>query len=268
MNSGIGLEPEEQRRQAATDLLMLRVALALLNDARRVGRFESDQNMLNARVAKLVEELDDHPSARLSPETATVQAMLLAPDQISLSASYSESSAVVATLRSDGVLLDQGTTVEVSAERVDESKLSQDKRDEMNRAIAEFEAKRARPQFSGRRFLRALSVEPQPNSEVQILAVELFDDGLFVHYTFDQEARSLESLMTDDPLGRPEPKTRILLEDDLGTEYYESGAGGNGGVQVVHGASGFAPAVPKDASTLRISTDSGTIDLSLYSRTS
>jgi hypothetical protein len=53
------------------------------------------------------------------------------------------------------------------------------------------------------------------------------------------------------------------VEYDLGTEYYASGGDRSGDAQVVHGAFGFAPAVPSDARTLQTSTRSGTVVLPL-----
>ena len=191
-----------------------------------------------------------------------MQATALAPDQLNLSVAFNDSSAVVATLRSDGILLDQGTTFTVSSEPVDESELSPVELQELKRAQAEFQAAQSRPQLSGKHFLRALAADSQPNSEIRILAVELFDDGLLVHYTFDQKAETSDSAVADSLVVWPQSGVKIQVEDDLGTDYYASGGGG-GGVQVVHAASGFAPAVPRDASVLRIKVDGQTTELSL-----
>lgn len=263
MSLGIEPDPEEQRQRAAADLLLLRVALGLLNDARGRGNFETDQARLDARVVELVDELNGYLLTSAPPEAQPVQAAADGPDRINLSVAFGESSAIVATLRSDGVLLEQGVTAELRAESIDESKLSPIELEELKRAQTEFQAAQSRPQLSGERFLRALAADPQPDSEVQILAVELFADGLLVHHTFDQEPVSLDSAVTDGLAMWPEPRVRIQLEDDLGTDYYASGGGGGGGVQVVHAASGFAPAVPGDASVLRIEFDGRTTELSL-----
>lgn len=91
---------------------------------------------------------------------------------------------------------------------------------------------------------------------------ELFDDGLVVHYTFDQAAESIESIMSTELSEGLEAGSGFRVEDDLGTGYYENGGGG-GGVQVVHGAFAFVPAVPPAARMLRISSRSGTVELPL-----
>jgi hypothetical protein len=263
MSRGFEPDPEEQRRQSEANLLLLRVALALIDDARRLGAFETDEETLAARTAELTDELGSGAPAGSSPDEAPVRAAPLALDQVQLSAPYGDSSSVVATLRTDGVLLDEGVTLSLRAERVDEPGLSPEEAEEMRRAVAEFQAKQARPQFGGGRFVRALAADPQPGSEVQVLAAELFDDGLLVHYSFDQESESLESIMSSDLSEWQERGPGLRVEDDLGTEYYASGGGGGGGVQVVHGAFGFAPAVPSNARTLRISTRGDTIELPL-----
>jgi hypothetical protein len=66
-----------------------------------------------------------------------------------------------------------------------------------------------------------------------------------------------------DPSEWLETEPRLRVEDDLGTEYYPSGGAGAGGVQVAHGGSAFAPAVPGTARTLRISSGSGSVELPL-----
>jgi len=255
---------EEQRQQAEANLLLLRVALALIDEARRTGAFETDEEKLTARAAELADEFaSGAPKGSSAGGEARVQAAPLTADHISLSAPFGESSSVDQTLRADGVLLGGGVSTSVSFESIDETGLSPEEAEKMRQAVAEFEAKQARPQLGGGHFLRALAAEPQPGSEVQILAAELFDDGMLIHYTHDQEPESLESIVSGDPSQWLEPEPMLLVEDDLGTKYYESGGGGGGGVQVVHGASGFAPAVPSEARIIRITTDSGTVELRL-----
>lgn len=263
MSRRFGLDPEQQRRQTQAHLLMLRVGLALLDDARRLGGFETDEKRLSARTAELVAELVGVLPADPPGDEAPVQAIPLDADRVLLSASYEDSTSVGATLRTDGVLLDEGVTIGVSLEPVDESELSPEELEQMREEMAKFEAEQKRPQFGGGRFLRALAVEPQPGSEVQVLAAELFEDGLIVHHSFNREPGSLKSIASMDPAEWPETEPRLRVEDDLGTEYYPSGGAGAGGVQVAHGGSAFAPAVPGAARTLRISSDSGTVELPL-----
>jgi hypothetical protein len=256
-------DPEEARRQAEAHLLLLHVALALIDDARRLGAFETDEEKLAARVAALADELGSGARPATSERDGRVEATPLSADRIELSADFSESSSVFETLRADGVLLGGGTSMSISAQTIDEAELSPEEAEEMRQAVAEFEARQARPQFRGEHFLRALAAEPQPDAEFQILAAELFDDGFLVHYTHDQEPGSLESIVSDDPRQWLENRHGLRVEDDLGTEYFESPAGGSGGVQVVHGASAFAPAVAPQAGTLRITTPAGTVELPL-----
>jgi hypothetical protein len=263
MSIGFEQDPEEQRRQAEAQLLLLRVALALVNDARQLGAFETDEAKLRARVAELAEELGGGVQPPESGQEAPVEATPLTADRLSLSVRFGESVSVVETVRADGVLLDGGTTMSVWAQSVDEGELSPAEAEEVRQAVVEYEAWRARPQFRGEHFLRALAAEPQPDSELQVLAAELFDDGLLVHYTHDQEPESLESITSGDPSQWLRAGPILGIEDDLATEYFESVAGGGGGVQVVHGASAFAPAVPAGARTLRIATRSGTVELPL-----
>ena len=261
MSPGFEQDPQERRRQAEAELLLLRVALVLIGDARRTGAFETDEEKLAARAAELAAELAGGEPEGGSAAEPLVRAMPLTADQVSLSAPFGPAS-TEQTLRADGVLLGGGTTVSFGAQTVDKAGLSPEETEEMMRAVAEFEAKQARPQFGGARFLRAVVPAPQPGAEVQVLAAALFDDGLLVHYTHDQEPEDLESIMAD-PSTWLESGPVLGVEDDLGTEYYASGAGGGGGVQVVHGASGFAPAVPAGAGTLRITTRAGTVELPL-----
>jgi hypothetical protein len=63
-------------------------------------------------------------------------------------------------------------------------------------------------------------------------------------------------------LGRGEEPV-ITVTDDVGTEYFESGSGRSGGVQVSHASLGFAPAPPHTTRVLRIGTDGTSVELPL-----
>jgi len=170
MSPGFVPDPEEQRRQAEAHLLLLRVGLALIDDARRTGAFETDEEKLSARVDALAAELGSGAAPGGPVGEAPVRATPLTGDRLELAAAHGESSAVEATLRADGVLLEQGSSTSVSAVLVDEADLSPEEAEEMQRAVAEFEAKMAQPRLSAERFLRAIAAAPQPGSEVQVLA--------------------------------------------------------------------------------------------------
>jgi hypothetical protein len=259
MNVRFGPAAEDDRRRVEADILLLRVALALIDDARRDGGFETEGTKLAARVGELLKSLG---AASASRNEAPVQATPLERDRVLLKAPTGEHSADEVVLRADGILLEEYSSFGIEVEAVDPTELSAKQEEELREARAKFETRLRRPRFRGERFLRVLTAEPQSGSEVQFLAAELFDDGLVVHYTFDQAAESIESIMSTELSEGLEAGSGFRIEDDLGTEYYESG-GESGGVQVVHGAFAFAPAVPPAARMLRISSRSDTVELPL-----
>lgn len=252
-------DPAEERRREEAGVLMLRVGLALIDDARRGDGFETDEAMLTTRVGEILEALG---AGSWSPEEAPIRAAPEDRNRVLLSAPTGEHSSDSALLRSDGILLEEYASVGIKVEEADTSELSPEQEEKLREARARFEAQMRQPRFRGNRLLRVLTMDPQSGSEFQLLAVELFDDGLIVHYTFDQDPESIESTMLDQMPESLEQRTGIRVEDDLGTEYY-GGEGGGGGVQVVHGAVAFAPAVPSAARILRISSRSGTAELTL-----
>ena len=231
--------------------------LAMIDDVRHTNGFETDEAKLAARVGEILESL-----GAVSEDEVPVQAKPLEKDRVLLSAATGEHSADEVVLRADGILLEEYSSVRFAFGGVDTTELSPEQQDEMREAQAKFETRTRRPRFRGERFLRVLTAEPQSGPEVQILAAELFDDGLVVHCTFDQATESIESIMPTELSEVLGAGSGLRVEDDLGTEYYEDGGGGRG-VQVVHGAFAFAPAIPPAARILRISSDSGTIELPL-----
>jgi hypothetical protein len=238
---------------------MLRVGLALIDDGRRHGGFETDQKKLGSRTAELVEEL----GVKSYPFNSGggVAATPLDSSRIILSAPYSETGAVTVTLRVDGVLLDEGGTIEAALAGVDEmGDITPEELEETTRAE---ERLGASPSFSGERFLRAVAGDPQPEREVQILATELFEDGLLIHYTFDRQSEEPQAPLSREVPRWPPNEVGMRVEDDLGTEYLKDFRGGGGGVQVVHGSCTFSPAVPAEADLLRITTRCGGVDLPL-----
>lgn len=191
MNLRFEPDPEDERRRMEANILLLRVGLALIDDARRDGGFETDETKLTVRVGELLESLG---AGSASGNEAPVQATPLERDRVLLRAPTGEHHANEVVLRADGILLEEYSSVDISAEAVDPSELSAEQEEELREARARFEARMRRPRFRGERFLRVLTAEPQSGSEVQLLAAELFDDGLVVHSTFDQAAESIESI--------------------------------------------------------------------------
>ena len=259
MNLHFEPDPEEERRRTEASMLLLRVGLGLIDDARHGGGFETDETKLAARVSELLESLGAWST---SEGDAPVQATPLERDRVLLSAPTGEHSADEVVLRADGILLEEYSSIGVELEAVNPTELSAEQEEELREARARFEAHMRQPRFRGERFLRVLAAEPQSGAEVQLLAAELFDDGLVVHCTFDQAPESIEPIMPTELSEGLKAGPGLRVEDDLETEYHESGGGG-GGVQVVHGAYAFVPAVPSDARVLRISSRSGTVELPL-----
>lgn len=126
--------------------------------------------------------------------------------------------------------------------------------------------------------MRALAAPAQPAAAVRILAVELFGDGLIVHYAYDDPVDvgviplsfygragmepPIERLLSEASEAGGNLEPLITVADDLGTVYRQSGGGG-GGVQTVRGADQFVPTVPAAANRLLISTYAGTVAVEL-----
>jgi hypothetical protein len=258
MNPGFLPDPDQIRRQEEAGVMLLQVGLGLIDDARRGGGFETDGEKLTARVNEILERLGAESP---SPGEAAVQAAAEDRERVLLSAPTGEGTSTSSLLRVDGVLLEGYSSISVSAEEVDPAELSPEDQEELRRAQERFEEEMQRLQFQGKRLLRVLTAERQPGSRVQILAAELFDDGLVIHYTYDQDSESVEAIESDRML-QAEPWARIRVADDLGTEYHEN-SGGGGGMKVLHSALTFTPAVPDAARVLRISSRSGSVELTL-----
>lgn len=257
-------DPDEMRRRDEARIVMLRVGLALIDDARRGGGFETDERKLTARVEAILASLH---AAGTNPGRVIVEATPQDPEHVRLSTPTRHGSSV-AVLRADGVLLEQGTTMGVGLATVEVDELSPKEQEEMEAAQAEWLEQVQREVFQGKRFLRALPLDPQPGAEVQLLAAELFDDGIVVHYTLEQtqdefEARCVveeaEMLREGswDPTG-----LGLRIEDDLGTAYRASGGGG-GSAGVIRRSASFTPAVPDAARTLLISVGAHTVEVRL-----
>ncbi len=249
--------------QEAASVLLLKVALRLLGEARLRGSFGEDAELAE-RAATLADELTGGAPSP-DPRRPSVDAGLIRPDRISLAAPFDERSATTWSLMLDGTLYDGASVGSMRAIKVDPQELSDEQRADLERRQAEWRVRRERlEQFTATRFLRAVAAPPQPGAEVRVLAVMLYADGFYVESTYDVEPRPFDPEMDAAAwfLAR-EKDPEVKVEDDLGTEYFESGGGGSGGVRVSHSSRGFAPAPPADARLLRISAGDATVELDL-----
>ena len=164
----------------------------------------------------------------------------------------------------DGTLFDGATAGFVTAVQVDPQELSPEEQADLERRQAEWQAQfERRVQFTATRFVRAVAAPPQPSAEVRLLAAMLYEDGFYVELTYDTEPSTLDLEMSAEQFFARKNDPEVKVEDDLGTEYFESGGGGGGGVRVSHSSRGFAPAPPPNARLLRISTGGNTVELDL-----
>jgi hypothetical protein len=289
-----GPDPEQQRRQSRANLLMLSVGARVLASARIDGGFRPEAEMLalleeirsglQADEHLIMDDDDDWPG--LPRRDFKVFLRDPEPDAIHLSCHYGSHS-LFARLRIDGVLDEQGYGMGVSLDDPEQRvELTAEEQEVMRLAFesGQEEAGAEGPTPAGERFdgtelHPVLPVSRQQGSAVQILAVELYDDGLAVCFAYDDpvEVESNIPLEFYERAGREPPLDRLLAEaraqggnlspdisvrDDLGTEYREAGSV-EGGVQTVHGEKSFTPAVPPASRRLTISTYAGSVEIDL-----
>jgi hypothetical protein len=169
----------------------------------------------------------------------------------------------------DGTLYDGATVGGFGLRTVeaDPRELSAAERADLERRQAEWQAKLERQrQFTATRFVRAVAAPPRPGAAVRVLAIMLYEDGFYVDHTYDTEPPTFDPEMTPEQFLAREQDPEIGVEDDLGTEYFESGGGGGGGgggVRVSRSSRGFAPAPPPEASVLRVTAAGATVELDL-----
>jgi hypothetical protein len=166
-----------------------------------------------------------------------------------------------ATLRADGVVVNDGTSGPARHWTVRPEEFTPEQREEARRRDLAREARRGKPKFKGVGYRRTVVAPPQPGAPLHVLAVQIFDDGFYVDFTFNVEVPTREELEGDGP-----PRDRyppIDIEDDVGTAYYEGEQSALGGSQPSISTFNFSPTPPADATLLRITTDSGTIELDL-----
>lgn len=261
-----GLDGYPHEEQEAAGILLLRVALRLLGEARLRGDFGEERELGERAVALMDEMTGGTPSP--DPRRAKIEVGLLRPDRISLSVPFEEDRATTWSLMLDGTLYDGATVGSVRAVRIDPDTLSAAERADLERRQEEWQAERGRlEQFTATRFLRAVAAPPQPGAAIRVLAVLLYEDGFYVDATYDKEEPPPFDPEMDAErfFAMPdEEKPEFKITDDVGTEYFESGGGGwGGGVRVAHSSLGFAPAPPPDARILHIVTGDASVDLDL-----
>lgn len=198
-----------------------------------------------------------------------IEASLIRPDRISLSAPFDSSSSTAWSLMLDGTLYGGATVTGYGFVKAEEpEELSEEEKAERERFRAEWQVRTERSrQFTATRFVRALTPPTQPGSPWPILAALLYEDGFYVESTYDTDAPTFDPEMDARQFFamRRGEEPAITVTDDVGAEYFASGGGGSGGVQVSHASQGFAPAPPPTARVLRISTDDTTVELPLRS---
>ncbi len=241
-----GGDPEEQRLVEAGTLLLNRVALALVADARRGGGFD-DEAALLARARELA------PKAKLTLRPGGL---------IELSVPCGKGFTANAEVREDGVVLGGGTGGPTRTRTRRPEEFSPQEHEERRRYEEAEEARRGKPKFHGRRHLRTLAAPAQPEAGLRTLAIEIFEDGFYVDFTYDND---FDPEPLDEEPWLEDPKPEMRLADDLGTDYYEGRTSSHGGSPVSNSTFNFAPTPPAEATVLRITTDSGTVELDLTS---
>jgi hypothetical protein len=272
---------------------MLSVGARLLASARIEGGFRPE-----AEMPALLEEIraglradehltmadDDWPDLPRRDYKVLLQDP--EPDAIHLSCHYGSRS-LGARLRIDGVLDEQGYGMGIGLDDPEQRvELTAEEQEVMRLAFEsgqeEAGAEQATPpgeRFEGSELRRVPTVPRQQGSPVQILAVELYDDGVVVCFAYDDPVDVELNIPLEfyDRAGREPPLDRLLAEaraqggnlrpaisvrDDLSTEYHDAGSA-EGGVQAVHGEKFFTPAPPPGSSRLTISSYAGSVEIDI-----
>jgi hypothetical protein len=239
-----GYEPEEERLLDAGKLLLNRVALTLVAEAR--GHGFDDEKALLARAKELAK------GARLTLNSKGV---------IDLSVPCGKGIRATASLRGDGVVLGGGTSGPTRTSTRKRSEFTPEELEEEHRLELAKAARRGKPSFKGIDYLRTVVAAPQPDADLVVVAVEIYEDGFYVDFTYDNEVDPEREAA--EPWRDPKPP--MTVEDDLGTDYYEGARATFSGSPVSNSTFNFAPTSPAAATVLRITTDSGTVELDLTS---
>jgi hypothetical protein len=282
------VDPEQQRRQARANELMLAVAARLLGESRLAGAFPTEAGGLAPFVARLAPELvaDEHlvlgedgpPDLPRSDYVLSIDEP--EPDELRLRCRYG-SHLLSGRLRIDGVFDEGMFGVGIGGDAEQRIEVPPLEQEVLERAAAKraAEGESGLALFRGERFLRAFAVPPQPGAAVQIVAVELFGDGLVVRYTYDDPVDvgptvpfhlyamaevepPIDELLAEAEAEGGTLEPDISVGDDVGTSYAFSG-GGRGGVEVAHGEVYLTPAVPPAATRLIVSSYAGTVEVAL-----
>lgn len=130
--------------------------------------------------------------------------------------------------------------------------------------------------------LRVVPAEPQPDEAIQVLGLELYDDGLAVRWGALPSEPGIDNAglnpvqLTSETFGAfpsilPDPFPETISEDpgnplglsevsdDLGTTYEQAGSSG----EAIRGLAYFTPALPGEASWLEVHMTDGTIRFDL-----
>jgi hypothetical protein len=249
--------PEEEPLVKAGTLLLNRIALALVAEARR-GSFGGDEGALLSRAEELAGGFA--AEAGTAPTKEALKLTLRPGGRIELSVPCGEGIAVRAEVREDGVVLGGGTSLAARSWSRTPDEFSPEEREQARREELAAKARRGKPEFHGGRWLRTVAAPEQPGAALRILAVEIYDDGFYVDFTYDNDAE-LERPEEEDSFFTAKPPMEV--EDDLGTEYYEGLRASFGGAPISFSTLDFAPTPPAAATLLRITTDSGTAELQL-----
>lgn len=248
--------PEHEHRRAAASLLLNRIALGLIQDARLSDGFGEDEAALQSHAVRLAEEFTGDTGADSGQDP--VELTLRSGGRIELAVPFDAGFRVTAELREDGVVLGGGTSGTSRTRTLRPEEMEPWEKEEQGRQDLAREAARGKPKFRGKRYLRTLAAPPQPGADERILAIELYADGLIVEFTYDTEPPTEEQM---ESMFHP-PRPPMRLEDDVGTDYYEGErASYGGGPGASHSYFTFAPAVPAAARVLRITTNGGTVEV-------
>lgn len=256
-----GEDPADERRAAAAHLLLNRIALGLIADARRGGGFGEDEKALQARAVELAKKFAAQAGTKLKRSRRPVSVALLPGGQIELEVPFDRGSHALAGLREDGFVLSGSTSRGGGRARtIRPEDMPPEAREAHRREQLAAEARRGKPRFRGAVYRRTVPAPRQrPTADLRILAVQIFDDGFYVDFTYDNEVESqeqLESMFWD-----MRPPMRV--EDDCDTDYYEAERATYGGGPVSFSTFSFAPTPPAEATVLRITTDGGTVEIDL-----
>jgi hypothetical protein len=110
------------------------------------------------------------------------------------------------------------------------------------------------------RKVRVIAVPDQGDVRVIVLSVVLWPDHVALRAIVESDHKEVE-----DPVWEDDQADMFSLDDDLGTEYERSGAGGSGDndLHVWEWEIPFYPAVPEDAKTLTVRHIAGSVTLTI-----